>query len=104
MSLKSQVHSGAMDPKLAPDTGKGQPAAVEPDRFLDLRHRQRSKAHLDASSLEMLGDGLSIDAELCRQLIHGGARAVAIDQPSEFSLVEPLGPLRSPSRVSLRDP
>jgi hypothetical protein len=52
----------------------------------------------------MPGDGLSIDAELCRQLVHGGARAVAMDQASEFSLVEPLGPLRGPDRAPLGRP
>jgi len=92
-----------MNPQFAADTGKGQSAVVEPLRLIDLLCGQGSQFHLDASSLEVPGDGLPIDAELCRQLIDGGARAVAIDQASEFRPVEALSPCRCPSRAPMGD-
>jgi hypothetical protein len=60
---------------------QGHPRRIEVSRLGDLLVVQRSVATLDATLLQQLGNGCSMDSKLLGHLLQGGAAEVGVNHP-----------------------
>jgi hypothetical protein len=73
-------HRAGGEVEAVADSDEGEAGFVEPHHVIDLGLCRALAAHDDTSTLEVLGNGGSADAELVSQVVDGGATDVASDE------------------------